>query len=37
MLQDYEPQGLDELLTCLKLLATDHSKSRSKKDRKEQR
>lgn len=35
--EEYEPQGLDELLTCLKLLATDHSKSRSKKDRKEQR
>ena len=35
--QEYEPESLDELIAVLKQLATDSTKSRSKKDRKEQR
>ena len=35
--QEYEPEGLDNLIDTIKELATDSSKSRSKKDRKEQR
>ena len=36
-LKDFEPENFDELISSLKQLATDSSKSRSKKDRKEQR
>lgn len=35
--EDFEPEGLDSLISTLKELATDSNKSRSKKDRKEQR
>jgi len=35
--EDYEPEGLDTLIDTIKELATDSNKSRSKKDRKEQR
>jgi len=35
--EEFEPEGLDILITSLKQLATDSNKSRSKKDRKEQR
>lgn len=35
--EDYEPDDLDGLLSSLKQLATDSSKAKSKKDRKEQR
>jgi len=35
--EEYEPESLDELIAVLKQLATDSTKSRSKKDRKEQR
>lgn len=35
--EDYVPDNLNELLAELKILATDSSKSKSKKDRKEQR
>jgi len=35
--EDYEPDDFDGLLTGLKQLATDSSKAKSKKDRKEQR
>ena len=37
MIQDYEPEGFDALIDTIKGLATDSNKSRSKKDRKEQR
>ena len=37
LIQDYEPEGFDTLITTIKELATDSNKSRSKKDRKEQR
>jgi len=35
--EEYEPEDLDGLIQALKQLATDSTKSRSKKDRKEQR
>jgi len=35
--EEFEPEGLNELIESLKQLATDSNKSRSKKDRKEQR
>jgi len=35
--EEFEPDGLNELIDVLKQLATDCSKSKSKKDRKEQR
>merc|ERR1712179_734290 len=35
--EEYEPEDLDNLIDTIKELATDSSKSRSKKDRKEQR
>jgi len=35
--EEYEPQDLDNLIDTIKELATDSNKSRSKKDRKEQR
>jgi len=35
--EDFEPENLTELIATLKQLATDSTKSRSKKDRKEQR
>merc|ERR1712123_445391 len=35
--EDYEPEGMDNLIDTIKELATDSNKSRSKKDRKEQR
>ena len=34
--EDFEPENLTELIATLKQLATDSTKSRSKKDRKEQ-
>ena len=37
MFQEFEPEGLDSLISIIKQLATDSNKSRSKKDRKEQR
>ena len=35
--QEFEPEDLGKLIETLKQLATDSTKSRSKKDRKEQR
>lgn len=35
--EEFEPEGLDSLISIIKQLATDSNKSRSKKDRKEQR
>lgn len=37
ILQEFEPENLDKLIQTVKQLATDSTKSRSKKDRKEQR
>ena len=36
-IKDYEPENFEVLVKTLKQLATDSSKAKSKKDRKEQR